>query len=127
MTPHTRQDEIALYQMYLFSGTRAIAQFPDADGITILRTAKGNEYCFPISMDHPFVPEVVPTLVDAEDPQVLYLIHVWKSHWPDVPPFDLRQSLSNLHPQNKYARMLLAGGEDFIIRSLEDTMPAKAT
>lgn len=122
MNTHTRKDEIALWRMYIYSGTSAIADAPNAEGITIVRTAKGNEYRFPISMENPFVQSVIEALTGAADTHVLYLIHVWKNHWLDVPSYGLRQALTALHPENKKARLMLIGEENFIIRSLEDTM-----
>lgn len=127
MRTNTRQDEIALWQMYIWSGTRAIEEAPEADGITIVRTAKGKEYRFPLSLDKPFVPQVTATLTEAEDTHILYLIHVWKNHWLDVPSYGLRQALMALHPENKNAHLMLIGEKNFVIRSMEATMPSKAT
>ena len=122
MDSHTRKDEIALWQMYIHSGTKAIAEAPNADGVTIVRTASGNEYNFPISLDKPFVPQVIDTLTDAADTHILYLVHIWKNHWLDIPSYGLRQALTVLHPENIHARLMLIGEENFIIRSVQDTM-----
>ena len=122
MNPHTQQDEIVLYQMYVFAGTSAIEEAPDAEGITIVRTAKGREYRFPLTMDKPFVPEAIATLTEAADHHILYLIHVWKNHCLDVPSYGLRQALMALHPENKDACLMLAGENGFTILTLGETM-----
>ena len=122
MNTHTGQDQHFLYQMYVFSGISAIENAPDAEGITIVRTAKGTEYRFPLYMDKPFIPEAIATLTEAEDTHILYLIHVWKNHWLDVPSYGLRQALMALHPENKNALMMLAGETGFTVLPLGDTM-----
>lgn len=128
MNTHTQKDEIALWQMYIWSGTKAIQDLPDADGITILRTARGSEYRFPLYMKEPFVDSVqqaVDTLTQKDDTQVLYLVHIWKNHWLDLPSRGLREALTALHSENKHARMMLIGEESFVILSVEDSL-AKA-
>lgn len=125
MNTHTRKDETALWQMYMFSGTKAIAQWPEADGITILQTAGGKEYPLPLFLDEGAVRQDLAALVEAGDTQVRYLVHVWKNHWPDVPAHDLCKALLELHPENGNAYLLLAGGENFVIRRLEDTVPPR--
>ena len=115
-------DETSLYQMYVFSAIRAIADAPDAMGITLLRTDKGNCYQFPFSPDRDFVPRAVCTLTEAEDVHIRYLIHVWKDHSLDMPAYSLRQALMKLHPENRDALLMLAGENAFNILPLGDTM-----
>ena len=121
MNTHTRQDEVILWQMYMFSGVRAIREAPEAEGITLVRTVSGREYCCHFSGDP--VPGFVERLVREGDSQVRYLVHVWKDHALDLPSYDLRKALLELHPENKNALMLLTGAENFIVRSLQSTMP----
>ena len=125
MGRHTEQDEKNLYQMYIHSGIRAIEEAPEAEGITILRTSKGKEYCFPFSFQSDFVPNILSTLTAGEDVCVLYLLHVWKNHALDVPSYGLRQALTALHPENQKALLMLIGEENFVIRSIQETMPNK--
>ncbi len=117
-----RNDEIALYQMYVHTGIKAIKNAPDADAVVILRTASGKEHCFPISLGSTFAPQIVSTLVASEDTHILYVVHIWKNHWLDIPAYDLRKALMDIHPENKNAKTMLIGENSFIIRSIEDTM-----
>lgn len=119
---HTQQDTSILYRMYVFSGISAIGDFPDAEGITLVRTAKGREYRFPFTFDKPFIPQVVAALTEAEDTHILQLIHVWKNHCLDIPSYSLRQALMALHPENKNARLMLAGENSFTILTVSETM-----
>ena len=119
---YNTNDETILYQMYVFSAIRAIADAPDAMGVTLVRTKKGNCYQFPFSPDPDFVPRAVRTLTEAEDPHIRYLIHVWKDHTLDVPAYSLRRALMGLHPENQDALMMLAGENGFRILPLAETM-----
>ena len=119
---YNTNDETTLYQMYIFSAIRAIADAPDAAGITLLRSNNGNEYCFPFMFDSGFVPQVICTLTKANDTHIRYLIHVWKDHALDVPSHDLRRALISLHPENRNALLMLAGENGYAILPLEDTM-----
>ena len=125
MVRNTQTDETNLYQMYIHSGIPAIEEAPQAEGITILRTDKGQEYRFPFSFQAGFTAEVIAALTAAGDSQVRYILHIWKNHALDVPSYDLREALLSLHPENGNARMLLAGENSFCIRSIQDTMPKK--
>lgn len=117
---HTRKDEIALWQMYMFSAVRAIREAPESEGITLLQTVSGKEYLYHFCADNIF--DVMNALVQNGDTRVLYLIHVWRDHTLDVPSYDLRRMLLELHPENQDALMLLTGRESFTIRSLGSTM-----
>ncbi len=121
MHSHTRQDEITLWQMYMFSAVQALRESPEADGITLLKTDSGKEYRYQFGMDD--ISDVRNGLVHSGDPRVLYLIHVWRDHTLDVPPYDLRSVLLEVLPENRDALMLLTGKESFIVRSLGSTMP----
>lgn len=122
MSTHTRADEITLWQMYIHSSVSAIAESPEAEGITIVRTSRGNEYRFPFIPGRSFLSEVVATLTGSGDTHILYLIHVWKNHWLDIPAYGLRQALTALCPENENALMMLIGEENFVIHSIKDTM-----
>ena len=117
-----RNDEIDLYRMYVHTGIKAIENAPDADAVVILRTANGKEHCFPISIGCAFVPQIVSTLDASQETHILYLVHIWKNHWLDIPAYDLRKALMDIHPENKSAKTMLIGENSFIIRSIEDTM-----
>ena len=119
---YNTSDETILYQMYVLSAIRAIADAPDAQGITLVRTEKGNCYQFPFSPDPDFVPQAVRTLTEAADPHIRYLIHVWKDHTLDVPAYSLRRALMELLPENQDALMMLAGKNGFRILPLVETM-----
>ena len=119
---YNTNDETTLYQMYIFSAIRAIADAPDAMGVTLVRTKKGNCYQFPFSPAPDFVPRAVRTLTESEDPHIRYLIHVWKDHTLDVPAYSLRRALMELHPENRNALLMLAGENGYAILPLEDTM-----
>ena len=121
MNTHTRQDEITLWQMYMFSGVQAIQEAPEAEGITIVQAASGREYRYHFCTDQ--VSAFADMLTGNGDTQILYLVHVWKNHTLDVPSYDLRKALLDLHPENKDALMLLTGAENFIVRSIQSTMP----
>lgn len=123
MNTHTPKDSVALWQMYIHSGVKAIAQYPDADGITILRTEQGKEYCFPVVLKQLDVAPFINDLKQVGDTRIPYLIHVWKNHWLDLPPFDLRKALLALTPENGDARLMLIGEESFQILTLADTIP----
>ena len=125
MPGHTAADERTLSQLYRHSGIPAIDETPEAEGITILRTGKGQEYRFPFSFQENFTAEVVAALTAAGDPQVLYILHIWTNHALDVPSYELREALLALHPENRNTRMLLVGEKGFHIRSIEETMPKK--
>lgn len=122
MNSHTRQDEIALWKMYIYSGIRAIAQAPDADGISILQTIQGNECTIPMTMGEPLDSRFIDSLIKTGDTRIAYMIYIWKNHWLDIPPFDLRQALLRIDPENKNTRLLFIGEENFIVRSLESIM-----
>lgn len=121
MSTHTRRDEINLWQMYMFSAVQALRKSPEADGITLMKTASGKEYYYHFGIDD--LSDLRNGLVYNRDFRVLYLVHVWSDHTLDVPSYDLRRMLLELHPENQSALMLLSGRENFIIRSLGSTMP----
>ena len=125
MPGHTAVDETSLSQLYRHSGIPAIDEAPEAEGVTILRTTKGQEYCLLFSFQENFTQNIIHLLTAADDRQILYIIHVWKNHALDVPSYDLREALLSLHPENRNARMLLVGEKNFHIRSIEETMPKK--
>ena len=112
-----------LRQMY---HTETTKEAPDADGVTVLRTAQGNEYRFPLSMQEPFeknlavhAQQAVDTLAQNNDTHVLYLLQVWKKgHCLDLPPHGLREVLSELHPDNRNALLLLQGEGTFIVKTV---------
>lgn len=123
MNTHTSKDSVALWQMYIHSGVSAIARNPDADGITILRTEQGRECCFPIVLKQLDVAPIIDDLKLTGDTRIPYLIHVWKNHWLDLPPYDLRKALLALNPENRDTRLMLIGEESFRILTLAETMP----
>lgn len=120
MHTHTRKDEIILWQMYIHSGVRAIREEPEAEGITLLRTASGREYRFRLFRDD--IPGFIDVLTQNGDTHVLYLVHVWKNHWLDVPSHDLRKALTALHPENENALLMLIGEENFSVFTIRETM-----
>lgn len=118
----SKQDETTLYRMYTFSSIQAIADHPDAEGITIVQTVTGKEYFFPFDGDPVFVSQAVYALTNVEDAHIRYLIHVWKDHTLDVPSYGLRKALTELHPENGKALLMLRGENGFSILRLGDTM-----
>lgn len=121
MVNHTPQDEVALWQMYIWSGIQAIAEFPEADGIEILRIDSGKEYRFPMTLDHyaQDMKAAVQTLTEDGQTRVTYLCHVWKNHGLDVPGAALREGLMQLNPENQNTLTMVCGEERFIIQTLE--------
>ena len=115
-------DKTTLHRMYLTSGISALQSHPEAEGITLVRTAKGNEYHFPFSFQASFVPEAVAALTGAEDIHIQYLLHIWKDRTLDVPAYSLRKALMALHPNNRDALLMLAGKTGFALLPLGDTM-----
>lgn len=122
MANHTRQDEVALWQMYIWSGIQAIAEFPEADGVEILRTASGKEYRFPMTLGNYAgeMERLVKTLAEDGETQISYLCHVWKNHGLDLPGAALRDGLIQLNPGNQNTLTMVCGEENFILRSLEE-------
>lgn len=126
MNTFTPQDTNILRQMY---HTEAAKEVPGADGVTVLRTAQGNEYRFLLSMQEPFeesltnhAQQAVDALIQNNDTHVLYLLHIWKQgHCLDLPPYSLRQVLTELHPENQNALLLLQGEDAWIIRTIAST------
>lgn len=121
MVNHTPQDEVALWQMYIWSGIQAIAEFPEADGIEILRIDSGKEYRVPMTLDHyaQDMKAAVQTLTEDGQTRVTYLCHVWKNHGLDVPGAALREGLMQLNPENQNTLTMVCGEERFIIQTLE--------
>ena len=113
--------EIGLWRMYIHSGIRELEKAGNADGVTILRTAE-KEYCFPVKLESDFVSPMLKTLEAAGDTRVLYLVHMWKNHWLDMPAYDLRKGLVTLCPENRDAQLMLIGENGFVIRTIEETM-----
>lgn len=115
-----------LRQMY---HAEAAKEALDADGVTVLRTAQGNEYRFPLSMREPFeqnltehTQQAVDTLTQNNDTHVLYLLHVWKNgHCLDLPPHSLRKALTGLHPENQNALLMLQGEDAWVTRTVAST------
>ena len=116
------QDQTNLYQMYVFSGVRAISEHPDAEGVTLVRTAAGEEYLFPFTGDPDFAEKAARILTEGKNAHIRYLIHVWKDHTLDVPSYGLRKVLMELHPANGKALLMLRGENGFTIFTLGDTM-----
>ena len=121
MVNHTPQDEVSLWQMYIWSGIQAIAEFPEPDGIEILRTDSGKEYRFPMTLGHYAQDMKAAMQVLTEDGQtrVTYLCHVWKNHGLDAPGAALREGLIQLNPENQNTLTMVCGEERFIIQTLE--------
>lgn len=121
MVNHTPQDEVALWQMYIWSGIQAIAEFPEADGIEILRIDSGKEYRVPMTLDHyaQDMKAAVQTLTEDGQTRVTYLCHVWKNHGLDVPGAALREGLMQLNTENQNTLTMVCGEERFIIQTLE--------
>ena len=123
---HT-DDMDLLRQMY---HSAAESEMPDADGVTILRTTQGNEYRFFLSMREPFetnlanqAQQTVNTLTQRSDTHVLYLLHIWKNGCClDLPPHTLRKALTELHPENQNALLMLQGETGFIFKSMVSTL-----
>ena len=113
--------EVALYQLYAFYAIQAIEDFPDADGITIMQAASGRVHCFPIHLEQNFVKPIISELQDTNDTHIACLIHVWHNHSLDLPAYDIRSALIELHPENKDAKLMLFGEKSFSIVSLEKT------
>lgn len=107
--------------MYIWSGIQAIAEFPEADGIEILRTDSGKEYRFPMTLGHYAQDMKAAMQVLTEDGQtrVTYLCHVWKNHGLDAPGAALREGLIQLNPENQNTLTMVCGEERFIIQTLE--------
>ena len=126
MNTFSPEDANILGQMY---HTEATKETSDADGVTVLRTAQGNEYRFPLSMQEPFeknladhAQQAVDTLTQNNDTHVLYLLHVWKKgHCLDLPPHGLRKALTELHPENQNALLILQGEETWIVKMVAST------
>ena len=126
MNTFSPEDANILRQMYR---AEAAKEASDADGVTVLRTALGNEYRFPLSMREPFAEnlevqaqQAVDTLMQNNDTRVLYLLHVWKTgHCLDLPPYGLRKALSKLHPENQNALLPLQGEEAWIVKTIAST------
>lgn len=118
----TTDNKKILWQMYIWSGIKALSEQKDGDGVVILRTEKGNEYCFPVYRNEPFVDvmTLTDTLRKAEDIRVCYLTMMWNNHWLDVPPCVLRKALIELTLDNAEVNILLIGEENFLIRTLND-------
>lgn len=121
MVNHTPQDEVSLWQMYIWSGIQAIAEFPEPDGIEILRTDSGKEYRFPMTLGHyaQDMKEAMQTLTEDGQTRLTYLCHVWKNHGLDVPGAALREGLMQLNPENQNTLTMVCGEERFIIQTLE--------
>ena len=113
---------VALWQMYIHWGIKAIADAPDADAVVIMQTAIGKQYIFPIKLEDPFVTPIISALETAQDTHVLRLVHIWKNHWLDMPAYDLLKALTQLHPENENAQLMLIGEKGFVMHSIKDTM-----
>lgn len=118
----SKEDEICLYRMYVFSAVRAMAEHPEAEGITLVRTAAGEEYSFPFPGDPDFTEKTARVLMEGKSAPIRYLIHVWKDHTLDVPSYGLRQAFLKLHPENGNALLMLNGENGFAVLPLGETM-----
>jgi hypothetical protein len=117
-----QDNAVALWQMYIHWGVKAIADAPNADAVIIMQTANDKQYIFPIQLADSFVPPIISALEAAKDTHVLRLVHIWKNHWLDMPAYDLLKALTQLHPENENAQLMLIGEKGFVMHSIKDTM-----
>ena len=96
-------------------------QNPQSDGITVLHTASGNDYCFVLSMNEDldlWASHIVDFLRDKQELTVALMVHVWRDGTLDVPAYALRKQLTLASAENLNALMIVQGENGIMVRPI---------
>lgn len=91
----------------------------NAAQVIVVRTNKKNIYLFvnhEISIEEER--QFINSLLEKNDTIITELLCMWNSKELDVPSWNFRTLLIELHPDNKKAKLVLQGNEGYITKEL---------